>query len=117
MKLKDLVKAEDTGNIILKEDAFQRGEEYYQVEPKWDRKVDNLNYLYGRPSMWARQGSERFRFYREFEVTEEGVPVEYTKSEHESEQAGEPGWITWLLVVVIGVAIGPMAYMSLLLWG
>ena len=64
MKLKDLVKAEDTGNIILKEDAFQRGEEYYQVEPKWDRKIVEVNDVRWLP--------DENIFYKEFEVTKYG---------------------------------------------
>jgi len=94
IKTKDLVKTADTKAIRDKADCFQRGDEWYEVEPKWDRKEENTEALknvidrytkkmyYGEPlDLKDIEIKYQYIYYKEFEVTEEGEPIGYVKED------------------------------------
>lgn len=82
IKTKDLVKTVDTKNIKDKADCFQRGDDWYEVEPTWDRK-EKGNHMqtdcFG--SMCFANSVYRDQYYKELEVTEAGKPVGYVSQE------------------------------------
>jgi len=90
VKTKDLVKTVDTKAIKDRADCFQRGDEWYEAEPAWDRREVKMRYFSlegmrdGEVLRKDEQGRyysvDGFNYYKEFEVTESGSLVGYVKS-------------------------------------